>query len=102
MNKQPERSVEEIVEEFKELMADVFKGRKSALYAENWLTQALQAERQRCDEMMDAERKRILGLIGEIRCDLLHHKKSHQHDFTEPCPVIKELTQPTSLTNDKE
>lgn len=76
MNKQPERSVEEIVEEFKENLKMNSRG---IFYKENpdgsliirregldWLTQTLTAERQRCKEMVEDERKRIKNEIASF------------------------------------
>ena len=70
----PERSVEEIVEEFwiechgRSVREDGWIGMDGFAVekAQNWLTQTLQAERQRCDEMVEAERERILLAATKI------------------------------------
>ena len=52
--KTPERSVEEIVEEFKHLkVPENREDIKNWKKMDNWLTQTLQTERQRCDEMVE-------------------------------------------------
>lgn len=64
--KTPERSIDEIVEEFGRFTimdGNEIKLYGNALKAEDWLTQTLQAERQRREEMVEAERERILSDI---------------------------------------
>ena len=33
----------------------------------------------------------VIEAAGKIRCKDLHHKKSHEHEFDEMCPVEYEL-----------
>ena len=70
MNKQPERSVEEIVEELiRNKIIFVANSEQGEAYSEESvrevLTQTLQAERQKREEMEEAERKRIIKIIKE-------------------------------------
>ena len=57
----PERSVEEILEKFKALPVDVHKNDIEV----DWLTQTLKAERQKREEMVEAERERIVNILKQ-------------------------------------
>lgn len=70
----PERSIEEIVEEFN----STFHGCDQCQYGngqgdwiEHWLTQTLQAERQRCEEMVGQIRLLIAKYAKEDDMDVL-------------------------------
>lgn len=72
-NKLPERSVEEIVEEFGRFT--IMDRNEIRLYgdaevAENWLTQTLQTERQKRDEMVGEARRDKERLDFLDRCNL--------------------------------
>ena len=58
----PERSVEEILEKFKALPVDVHKNDIEV----DWLTQTLKAERQKREEMVEAERERIYKRVDYL------------------------------------
>ena len=68
----PERTVEEIVEELlKEAINDFDMAKASAgrevsfsYWFRDELTQTLQTERQRCEEMVEAERERIYNYLA--------------------------------------
>ena len=62
MKTTPEKSVEEIVEEAitKGLLDDDLYGKK-----DKWLTQTLQAERQKRDEMVEAERLETINKVWQ-------------------------------------
>ena len=80
--KTPERSIEEIVEEYFEL--NLWRGRGKD-FTENWLTQTLQAERQKREEVVEAERERstklwdILDNIDTIP-DMMHPNTPEAHE----------------------
>ena len=66
MKNKPERSVEEIVEEFRYQLEGANAAKDGGAVATKyvqpiamWLTQTIQAERQKRDEMVEAERKAI-------------------------------------------
>ena len=79
----PERSVEEIVEEFRDkfgiaegdFCCDLYEC-DGMHYSEDergvtdWLTQTLQAERQKREEVVEAERERCRVLICPCGCDI--------------------------------
>ena len=56
-----ERSVEEIVEK---MTQHTFWRDNADKVLENRLRELLQAERRRCEEMVEAERERIINLAG--------------------------------------
>ena len=96
-----EKSIEEIQAEFRELMADVLKGRKSALYADDWLTQTLQAERTKRDEVVaEAMKKRddlykeinVKKLLEQMEEDLLEYGQYHDPE----CLQMSEWADPDS------
>jgi hypothetical protein len=39
----------------------------------------------------------LINVSIHQQCHQLHHKKSHQHNFDEPCPVEKELFDAISI-----
>lgn len=66
----PERGIEEIVEEFNSTFPGCDQcqyGNGQGDWIEHWLTQTLQAERQRCEEMVKAERERVIDHIRQYR-----------------------------------
>ena len=87
----PEKSVEEIVEEFKSLtVLDVNLGGWNIPYEGTlnykqyeWLTQTLQTERQKREEVVEAERERLLTLF------------SHQ-EYIKRNALVDALTQPNN------
>ena len=125
MPKQQEKSVEEIVEE---LEVDIRMAMISAKSnpqmpkAEHYqellykLTQTLTAERKRCDEMVEAERERCIGIVkdyGESMSKLHQEMIGVAHEDSKIMlafdmhsrliavkHITEKLTQPTPL-NDK-
>ena len=66
MNKITEKSVEEIVEEFGRFTImdeNYIYLHGNARVAKDWLTQTLQAERQKREEVVEAERERIVNIV---------------------------------------
>lgn len=43
------------------------------------------------DTLLNEKVAEIEKLLGTQRCENLHHKKSHQHSYSEECPALKEL-----------
>jgi adenylosuccinate synthase len=96
----PERSVEEIVEEFNGLhvvsiaiQSGMMAGKNSeedCLNAyqriEDWLTQTLQAERQKRDEMVEAEREFWEQIVAnqKVEIEMLRVKPDKQIFITQP------------------
>ena len=73
MKKKPEKSVEEFEKKFhKPVSRDFIEAIKEPhVYADltehkNWLTQTLQAERQRCEDAVEAEREKILNILSNL------------------------------------
>ena len=80
----PERSVDEIVEEFQMKYLDVWAtGVEPTLHVTDWLTQTLQTERKKRDEMVEAERERLLKLFS--------HK-----EYIKRNDLVDALTQPNN------
>lgn len=102
-NKTPERSVDEIVEDFYEQDFIGYSKQHNELTISptvaDWLTQTLQTERQRCEEMVEAERERIKAVVNEIRMSDIE-KTEHGYVYKSPdtekvcMAVFKALTQP--------
>ena len=67
-----ERSVEEMVEEFYDRFSNIvaFKSKEDATKVCDWLTQTLQTERQKREEMVEAERERFGKILSEIEIGL--------------------------------
>lgn len=95
-----ERSVEEIVEELLETLNGW--SCETGEYSSEWvyeagdvrdlLTQTLQAERQRCEEMVEAERERINQFFAvkadydtDSDCVIITDKVYHQAFFPDGC-----------------
>ena len=83
----PERSIEEIVEEYYPLHCHTVQGvpmhsTQTALGEIDWLRQTLQAERQKRDEMVEAERKRICNELDEM-WSALYGAYLNSHDLRE-------------------
>ena len=71
MKKKLERSVEEMVEEFIDKCTDpetgeLHIGKYDHEFLEKLLTQTLQTERQRCEEVVEAEREEILNRLYQL------------------------------------
>ena len=81
----PERSVNEIVEEFEAKYYNHGDERYGTVKAENtmlqhqcdWLTQTLQAERQKRDEVVEVERERMMEVVRTYQLE----NSMHIHDF---------------------
>ena len=83
----PERSVEEIVEEFRRLLYPQ-NSTDMLVKLDDWLTQTLQTERQKRDEVVEAERERWIKAVGE-KIDL-PTSKLLQNAFQEGVDYTKE------------
>ena len=64
----PERSVDEIVDEFEEI------GEPTEAQI-RWLTKTLQTERQKRDAVVEAERKRVSDTLDAIAFQTMHEKR---------------------------
>jgi len=95
MNKQPERRIKEILE-IASKDAGVHMLYKSGILKFPKLTKTLQAERQRCEEMVEAERERIIKWLEkqDILCSCVqesdgcsncggYSRKIERHEFIE-------------------
>lgn len=102
----PERSIEEIVEEFNSTFPGCDQcqyGNGQGDWIEHWLTQTLQAERQRCEEMVEAERERLAGLIkpraqkfiNKVDKGLARSKETYK-DMHYIVDLLNEVTQPNN------
>ena len=78
-----QKSVEEIVEELEHLVQ--WETPEHEKEVKDWLTQTLKAERQKCEEMVEAERERIIKKL-EVYED--------QEIFVPD--IIEALTQPNN------
>jgi len=87
-NNQPERSVEEIVEHVETLLNK--EGQLLTEDAEDYLTQTLQAERQRCEERVEAVEAEV---TERIHRDLQAEAEREREDFEA---IVEELN---AITN---
>lgn len=86
----PERSVEEIVEELRKNYPRAFyQYSENGVKLDDWLTQTLQTERQKREEVVRVEKERIAKIL-----------------LSDPNRIVQivgeALIQPTPLTNDKD
>ena len=94
----PEKTVDEIVEEFAKALRSKNWPEESIQGAVDWLTQTLTAERQKRDEVVEAEREIRFQMMEQIRHDInmtLYDEKYPQRlGLTQA--TVKDFTQPNN------
>jgi len=97
-NKTPERSIEEIVEEFREQFS-AYQTTSNQPYPmlTEWLTQTLQTDRQKREEAVEAERKSFRKTLDNLYQESLENWAIDSDDYRKAINKMTiALTQPNN------